>query len=310
MSISVVVPVYGCREAIQPLCQRLIATLSKLVDIYEIILVNDDCPQGSWLEIEKACSINPYIKGINLARNFGQIRAITAGLDYCSMEWVVVMDCDLQDRPEAIKELYEKALDGYDVVFAQRLDRKDKASVKIASRCFYKVYEYFTNGAFDYTICNFSISKKIVIDNYCKMREQNRAYTLFIKWLGFKHTAIKIEGDDRYAGASSYNLKRKFKMAYEFITAQSNKPLYFAINLGFICALISFLFLLYIIIHYFTSGDVTAGWSSLIASIYLVGGLIMITIGIVGIYIGNIFNEVKNRPLYVGKEFVNIERKE
>jgi len=305
MKISVVIPVYGCRKALWPLYERLKKTLIQITDRYEIILVDDNCPQNSWEEIEKICKVDDQVTGIRMSRNFGQIRAITAGLDDCTGDWVVVMDCDLQDRPEVIIDLYNKACEGYDVVFARRLDRKDGLLKKLFSRLFYKVYNYFTDGNFDGAICNFNISKRIVTENYCKMREQNRAYTLFIKWLGFVQTTIDVEHDQRAEGKSSYNFRKKMKMASEFITAQSNKPLLFAVKFGFIIALCSFAFFIYTFIHFFISGVMPEGWTSLILSVYLMGGIILITVGIVGIYVGYIFNETKNRPLYVVMTTIN-----
>ena len=220
IDISVVIPVYGCRAAIPELHRRLCESLEKISKAFEIILVDDYCPQNSWEEIQKVCEKDKRVIGIHMARNFGQIRAITAGLDKSRGDWVVVMDCDLQDRPETIPELYQKAQEGYDVVFARREGRKDSAITKFLSKCFYKVYDYFTDGTFDSSICNFSISKRKVIDYYCRMREQNRAYTMFIRWLGFKQTAIDMPADERFEGKSSYNLKRKLKMAFEIITSQ------------------------------------------------------------------------------------------
>lgn len=307
MKISVVIPVYGCPGAVKPLTDRLATTLTGLAEDYEIILVNDACPKNSWKEVEKVCSENGKIIGLELSRNFGQIHAITAGLDYCSGDWIVVMDCDLQDRPEGIAELLHKAEEGYDVVFAKRKDRKDKASVKFFSKAFYKVYDYFTDGAFDNTICNFSISRREVILQYCKMREQNRAYTLFLKWLGYKQAAIEIEGDERFEGKSSYNLKRKITMAMQFITTQSNKPLVFAIWLGLLSAGFSFVMLIIQLIKYFVSGNVPVGWTSQIIATYFLGGIILISIGVIGVYVGNIFNEVKNRPLYVVRTELNFK---
>ena len=309
MKISVVVPVYGCPAAVKPLCERLTKTLLSIADEYEIVLVNDACPKGSWLEIEKVCAENNHIMGIELARNFGQIHAITAGLDYCSGDWICVMDCDLQDRPEGIAELYRKAMEGYDVVFAKRKDRKDSAVVQFFSKAFYRVYDYFTDGKYDNSICNFSISKKEVIQEYCKMREQNRAYTLFIKWLGFKQTAIEIEADKRFEGKSSYNMRRKISMATHFITSQSNKPLLFSVRIGMISALFSFIYLIYEIVKTLMGGTAPTGWTSTIVSLYFLGGMILMAVGITGIYIGYIFNEVKGRPLYVVRSILN-ERKE
>lgn len=305
VKISVVVPVYGCPEAVMPLCERVSTTVESITPDYEIVLVNDACPKGSWKEVEKACSENPHVIGIELSRNFGQIRAITAGLDHCDGDWIVVMDCDLQDRPEGILDLYKKAKEGYDVVFARRKDRKDTKLVKWLSRTFYKVYDYFTDGNYDSTICNFSISKREVIQQYCNMREQNRAYTLFLKWIGYKQAAIDIVSDERFAGESSYNFARKINMATQFITAQSNKPLLLSVRLGFLLAGLSFAFIIWKIVVYFATGDVPSGWTSMIVSLYFLGGIVLIFLGVLGIYIGYVFNEVKNRPLYVVRSIVN-----
>ena len=306
--ISVVIPVYGCKAALPELHGRLCKSLSKITEDYEIILVNDACPQNSWEEIIKICKEDQKVIGINLSRNFGQIRAITAGLDKADGDWVVVMDCDLQDRPESIPELYIKALEGYDVVFARREGRKDSVITKALSRMFYKVYDYFTDGTFDSSICNFSISKRKVINAYCTMREQNRAYTMFIRWLGFKQTTIDMSADARYEGKSSYSFKKKMKLAIEIITSQSNKPLRFSITAGFTIAFFAFIYILYLIIRNLIFHDLQVGWTSVIASIFLMGGLILSAIGVVGIYVGNIFNETKNRPLYVVEEILNDRR--
>ena len=305
MDISVVIPVYGCKAALPELYRRLTESLSQITDKYEIILVDDNCPQNSWEEIVKICQKDEKVKGFHLSRNFGQIRAITAGLDKSKGDWIVVMDCDLQDRPEAIVELYQKAQEGYDVVFARRTERVDTAVTKFLSKTFYKVYDYFTDGAFDSSICNFSISKRKVINSYCSMREHNRAFTMFIRWLGFKETAIDLKADARFEGTSSYNLKRKLKMAFEIITSQSNKPWFFSVHAGFLIALCSFLYIVYLMLRALVIGDILSGWTTIVASIYLMGGLLLIAIGVVGIYIGNIFEEVKNRPLYVIAEALN-----
>ena len=305
MDISVVIPVYGCRAAIPELYDRLCKSLENLVDEFEIILVDDCCPQNSWEEIQKVCQKDSRVIGLRLSRNFGQIKAITAGLDQSKGDWVVVMDCDLQDRPEAIADLYKKAQEGYDVVFARRKDRKDTALTKFLSKFFYKIYDYFTDGNFDNAICNFSISKRMVIDSYCRMREQNRAYTLFIKWLGFKQATIDADADARFEGKSSYNFRRKIKMAFEFITSQSNKPLLFSVKAGFVIAMISFIYIFSLVIRKLAIGNVDIGWTNVIASIYLIGGILLCAIGVVGIYVGNIFNEAKKRPLYVVAEKLN-----
>lgn len=310
MDISVVIPVYGCRAALPELHRRLCDSLEQIVDTFEIILVDDCCPQNSWEEIKKLCEKDKRVVGMHMSRNFGQIKAITAGLDKSRGDWIVVMDCDLQDRPESIIELYNKAQEGYDVVFAKREGRVDSAITKFLSRSFYKVYDYFTDGTFDSSICNFSISKRKVIDAYCRMREQNRAYTMFIRWLGFNQTAINLKADARYDGESSYNMKKKLKMAFEIITSQSNKPLMISVKAGFAIAVIALIYIIYVIVRALVVGDTLAGWPSLIGSVYLMGGILLCALGVVGIYVGNIFNEAKNRPIYVISECINGEEED
>ena len=310
MDISVVIPVYGCRAALPELHRRLCESLKQIVDTFEIILVDDCCPQNSWEEIKKLCEKDKRVVGMHMSRNFGQIKAITAGLDKSRGDWIVVMDCDLQDRPESIIELYNKAQEGYDVVFAKREGRVDSAITKFLSRSFYKVYDYFTDGTFDSSICNFSISKRKVIDAYCRMREQNRAYTMFIRWLGFNQTAINLKADARYEGESSYNMKKKLKMAFEIITSQSNKPLMISVKAGFAIAVIALIYIIYVIVRALVVGDTLAGWPSLIGSVYLMGGILLCALGVVGIYVGNIFNEAKNRPIYVISECINGEEED
>lgn len=308
LDISIVIPVYGCKGALPELHRRLVATLEGMQKTFEIVLVDDHDPQNSWEEVARLCAHDKRVVGVKLSRNFGQIRAITAGLDVCRGDWVVVMDCDLQDRPESIPQLYAKAQEGYDVVFARRMDRKDSGVTKLLSRTFYKVYDYFTDGTYDNSLCNFSISRRIVIQSYCSMRERNRAYTMFIKWLGFEQTAIDLEGDERFEGESSYSFKKKMAMAFELITAQSTKPLKLAVSVGFIFSLVALVAILFIAInHALHPEEVLAGWSSTIAAIFFMGGLILAFVGVVGLYVGNIFEEVKSRPLYVVADILNGE---
>lgn len=309
VEMSVVIPVYGCPGALYDLHRRLTETLKRISDKYEIILVNDACPYQSWEIIKKLCEEDKNVIGLNMSRNFGQIKAITAGLDYSRGEYVVVMDCDLQDRPEGIIELYEKLQEGYDIVFARRKNRKDKVVTKFLSRSFYGVLNYFSDGNYDASICNFNISRRIVIDNYCKMREQNRAFTIFLKWLGFQSTVIDVEHDKRAEGKSSYNIKKKVKMATSFITAQSNKPLYMSIYIGMFFAFFSLAAIIYCLVNYFIAGNIPGGWTSVFISVYLLGGIILMVLGMIGIYIGNIFEESKGRPLYVIREKINLEKK-
>ena len=304
MEISVVIPVYGCKAALPELHRRLTESLQKITEDYEIILVNDACPQNSWEEIEKICAKDKRVVGLEMSRNFGQLKATLAGLDYSSGEWVVVMDCDLQDRPEEIINLYNKAREGYDMVIASRESRHDSRMKVFVSNCFYSVYSYVTDVKYDPTLCNFSICRRQVINQYCKMRESHRAYTMYLLWMGFKWTKLNVEHNERFEGKSGYNFKKRMRMATELITSQSDKLLRLMTKCGIAIALLAFIYILVIIVRHFAS-NVPMGYSSTIASILLMGGLAIMSIGIVGMYVGNIFMEVKHRPLYIVRTILN-----
>ena len=304
MKISVVVPVYGCRAALRELSERVEKTVREITDDYEIILVNDACPQNSWEVIEELCSENTHIVGIEMSRNFGQMKAITAGLDHSTGDWVVVMDCDLQDRPEEIRALYNKAMEGYDAVFARRQGRKDSALKILVSKMFYRLYSYVSDGHYDPAVCNFSIISRKVVDAYCSMRELHRAYVIYVKWLGFRQTEIDIPADERKEGRSSYNFKKRMQMAMEILLSQSDKLLRLFVRIGFAVCAISMIAIIVLIVRYFTM-NIVPGWSSTIVAMFFLGGLQLGSLGIVGIYVGNIFMQTKNRPLYVTRTVLN-----
>lgn len=304
MKLSVVVPVYGCRNALNELYDRLSKELIKITKNYEIIFVNDNCPQKSIEVIQEICKNDKKVIGIELSRNFGQMKAILAGLDYSSGEYVVVMDCDLQDRPEEITNLYNKILEDYDVVFAKRKNRKDSFFKVLISKIFYKIYSISTGIKYDPDICNFSISKRKVIDSYCSMREEHRAFVMYIKWLGFKQAILEVKHDNRKEGKSSYNFKKRIKLAFDILFSQSDKLLKNITYFGFFITFASFISVILIIINYLIN-NVSSGWSSIIATLFFIGGIIISVIGVVGIYVGNIFIQVKERPLYVVRNIIN-----
>ncbi len=301
--ISVVTPVYGCYETLEVLYARLEKALSGITNNFEIIMVNDASPDNAWETIKKLSKKDQRIKGINLSRNFGQHNAITAGLDYASGEWVVVMDCDLQDQPEEIIRLHNKTMEGYHVVFGRRYQREDRFFKKLGSKLYHRVYNYFTEGQqVDNAVANFGIFSKPVIENFKKMREQNRSLKLFVNWMGFDTAYINIEHAKRPAGRSSYHFRKLITLAFDRIISHSNQPLRLFIKLGFTFSLTSFLYGIYIISRYFLFGIPVEGWTTIVVSIYFIGGLLFANLGILGLYIGKIFNEIKNRPLYIIKE--------
>lgn len=305
MKMSVVVPVYGCPEALHPLHERLCNTLSRITEDYEIILVNDGCPKGSWNRVAEICNRDKHVIGINLSRNFGQVNATNAGLEYASGDYVVLMDCDLQDRPEAILDLYEEAEKGFDIVFAARKDRKDNWFVKFCSKTFYSIYNHMVEGNFNPDIANFCIVRKKIVDEYCAIPEHNKAYTTILSWMGYRTSVLEIEGEERLEGKSSYNFSKRLVLAIDMLTFQSNKPLYFFIKLGVAIGIFAVLYILYQLGIYFVVGGAPSGWMSLIAVVSLLGGIQLVSIGVIGIYIGNIFNETKNRKSYYVQEILN-----
>lgn len=303
--ISVVVPVYKCEKCITSLYERLKKTLELITDDFEIILVNDASPDNSWNIIKKISKNDSRVKGINLSRNFGQHYSITAGMDYVCGDWIVVMDCDLQDKPEEISKLYAKAIEGgYDIVLGRRVQRKDGFIKKIQSKLFYKLFEYFSGIKFDYSVANFSINSRCVVDNFRKLREQNRSFPYFIHWLGFNKAYVDIDHGMREEGKSAYTLKKLLKFALDNVIAYSNKPLIMSIWMGLIMSIGAISYALYLISRYYFHNIKVEGWTSVMVSIWFIGGLIFANLGIVGLYIGKIFNEVKGRPLYVIKEKV------
>lgn len=306
IKISIVSPIYGCKACLFELYERLVASLSKITENFEIILVNDACPQKSWETIALLAQKDKRVKGINLSRNFGQHYAITAGLDHAKGEWVVVMDCDLQDKPEEIGKLYAKALEGFDIVFGKRVERQDSFFKRLSSKLFNQVLEYFTDTKHDNSIANFGIYAQKVIQTINLYREQSRDFLLFAKIVGFKKTEIEIEHAQRAHGKSSYNFSKLVNLAIDSILSHSNKPLRLSIQLGFFIATISLGFASWLVLRYFFWHTPTEGWTSLMVSMFFMFGLLFAILGITGLYIGKIFDEVKNRPLYIIGESINL----
>lgn len=297
--ISIVIPVYGCQSCLQKLYERLNKTLLNISKEFEIIMVDDRSPDNSWDTICELSFLDQRVKGIRLSRNFGQSKAISAGLDHAEGDWIVVMDCDLQDQPEEIHKLYSKAKEGYDIVFGKRAERQDSFFKKLRSNIYFTLFNYFTEKNTDNRVSNFSIISKKVLESFKKYKEHNAAYTLSVNMLGFKRVDIDIDHAKRAYGHSSYSVKKLFDIAVDAVISQSNKPLSISIKFGFLISFLSFLYALWLVWKYFVFGVEIVGWTSVMVSIYFIGGLIFVNLGLVGLYIGKIFNETKSRPLYL-----------
>ncbi len=303
--ISIVSPVYRAEKIVDLLVQRIVAEVSKITEDFEIILVEDGSPDNSWQKIEENCTKDSRVKGIKLSRNFGQHYAITAGLDYTQGEWVVVMDCDLQDRPEEIINLYNKAQEGYEVVLARRHERQDSFFKRFFSWAFYWILSYLTGVKHDPAVANFGIYHRRVIDAVCLMRESIRVFPIMVRWVGFKQTKLNVHHAEREEGKTSYNFKRLFNLALDIVLAYSDKPIRLTIKAGFIIASISFILAISMVIRYFLGKISVSGYASLIVSIWFFSGLMMMTLGVIGLYIGKTFEGVKNRPIYIIGKKIN-----
>lgn len=308
MKISIVSPIYRAENIVEELVRQIIKNVEPLTHDFEIVLVNDASPDHSWMKIREICRKDSRVKGINLSRNFGQHYAITAGLTYASGEWIVVIDCDLQDRPDEIPNLYAKALEGWDIVYARRVERLDGFWKKMSSRAFHKAYSYLSGSKSDRTIANFGIYKRKVILEYNKMTEKARSFPSLIAYLGFKTTAIDVAHSERYEGSSSYTLSKLVRLTVDVLVSNSTKPLLLAVQFGFVISFISVLLALYNVIAYFTGINLVHGYTTTIFSIWFVGGMTIFVLGIVGLYIGKIFDEVKNRQLFIIDETINLEK--
>jgi len=297
--ISVVIPVYRAESCLEELYRRLKAALEPLTADFEIMLVEDCGGDRSWPLIVELAQRDPRVKGIQFSRNFGQHYGITAGLDRCNGDWVVVMDCDLQDRPEEIPRLYAKAQEGHEIVVARRGKRSDPLLKRFSSWLYYSVFSWLADMDYDPQAGNFRILSRKVINNYRNMRERSRFFGSLINWMGFPFTSIDVQHDERFAGDSSYTFGKLWRLGAETIIAYSDKPLRIAVRLGFFIATCAFLYGLYILFLALFHGSPVTGWSSLIVSIYFMGGVIVAILGILGIYLGKTYDETKCRPLYV-----------
>ena len=271
IKLSIVSPVYRAEKMVHMLVERIVKSVTTITEDFEIILVNDASPDASWSVIEYECAQDKRVKGINLSRNFGQHYAITAGLHYAKGEWVVVMDCDLQDRPEEIPALYQKALEGYDIVYARRVDRQDKGLKKLSSTIFHKTFDWLSGSTTDKTIANFGIYKQCVIAEYNRMPERARSFPSLIKYLGFTQATVNVQHAERAEGKSSYNLYKLLKLSFDVIISNSNKPLRMAVGLGFGMSALSFLFALYNVIARLVGFISFPGYTTTVFSIWFVG---------------------------------------
>jgi dolichol-phosphate mannosyltransferase len=296
--LSVVTPVYRAEGCLEELYRRLVAALSGITSDFEIIMIEDRGGDRSWQIIRELARRDARVKGIQFSRNFGQHYGITAGLDHCNGDWVVVMDCDLQDRPEDIPLLYAKAREGYEVVHALRDRRQDALVKRWGSNLYFWLLGYFSDVAYE-SPGNFRMLSRKVVENFRQLREQLRYSTGLLHWMGFPTAYVEVRQAERFAGETTYTLRKLLQLGFDIIIAFSDKPLRLSVRLGFVIAFLAFCYGLYILVRALLYGSAITGWSSLIVSIYFIGGIIIAILGVIGIYLGKTFDESKKRPLYI-----------
>ncbi len=299
MKISIVSPVYKAEDIVDKLVFEIQKVMSSMNTTYEIILVDDRSPDNSWEKMKILSSKYKEVKSVRLSRNFGQHPAIIAGLSIVSGEWVVVMDCDLQDQPKEIVKLYQKAQEGFEVVQARRKKREDNFLKKLSSKVFSKVYSYFTDTKYDNEIANFGIYHKKVIHSILEVSDYIKFFPLFVEFVGYKSTSIIVEHAPRDSGTTSYSFSKLVSLAFNTIISFSNKPLKLFVKFGMIISFLSFCVGIYYIYQAMHHEIEVLGYTSIIVSIWFLSGVIITTIGVAGIYIGKIFDQTKNRPVYI-----------
>jgi dolichol-phosphate mannosyltransferase len=280
--------------------ERLTKTLSEITDSYEMIFVNDCSKDQTLLRIKELAERDSHVKYLSFSRNFGHQIAVSAGLDFCTGEAVVIIDGDLQDPPELICKMYERYKEGYKVVYAKRKTREGETWFKKATaKIFYRLLASMTSIDIPVDVGDFRLIDRVIVEHLRNMPEKSKYIRGQIAWIGYKQTFVEYHRDARLYGTTNYPLKKMLRFALDGITAFSDKPLKIASGLGIFSAIVSLLALVYALVSHFCFHTTITGWTSLILSVLFIGGVQLITIGIIGEYIARINNDVRNRPLYI-----------
>jgi len=306
LEISVVAPVYGCQGCLEDLVDQVEAAIATLGVSFEMILVDDASPDGAWARIAELAATRPWLRGLRLSRNFGQHSAISAGIEHARGRWTVVMDCDLQDVPREIPALYRKANEEHlDVVFAQRLERQDKALKRLSSWAFFGLLGWLTGVPQDPSTANFGIYHRKVINAVCRMPERDRSFPLMVKWAGFRTGKLPVQHQARTVGETSYTLRKLLTLSTNIALGYSEKPLRMVAGTGIACSLVAFVLVALSLLRWWDGDIEVAGYTSIIGSVWLIGGLVMFCLGVVGLYVGQVFRNVQKRPYYIVADAVN-----
>lgn len=309
VTLSVVVPLYNEELVIEAMYERLTKALKACVEDYEIVMVNDGSRDRTAELALAICSRDRAVKLINLSRNFGHQIAITAGMDRCRGQCIVVIDADLQDPPEVIAQMVEKWRQGYHVVYGVRAQRKGETWFKKATaKIFYRLLRRMTAVQIPVDTGDFRLIDRRVLNELNRMREQARFVRGMVSWVGYRQGEVKFVREERFAGETKYPFRKMLKFAIDGVLSFSQVPLKVASAFGLLSAGVSFLFMVYGLLQKaFYPETVVPGWASTFSAILFIGGVQLICLGILGEYVGRIYEEVKRRPLYIVQDEVNFE---
>lgn len=307
MELSVVSPCYGAPTLLRELVRQITETVVQLTDSYEIILVEDASPDNSRDIIREICAEDSHVKGVFLSRNFGQQGALNAGYDTSTGNYVVTLDCDLQNPPAQIRDLYLKAQEGYDIVFATRRNRPDSFFMTQGSHVFNRLMGFLTDTRQDESVAEFAIFSRKVIDAMAKMGDYHRYYPLMTQWVGFKTAKVDVEHAVRTDGKkSSYSTRKRIELAVSTAVSFSTKSLRLIVYFGTMVTLAAIIGAIALVIKTFILDTQVSGWATLFVSMWFIAGIMIMVMGIVAVYVGSIFDEVKRRPSYLIGETLNI----
>lgn len=300
ITVSIVIPVFNEEEVLPETYRRLTAVMEKTNQSYELLFVNDGSRDRSRTILEELVQKDRRVRAIHFSRNFGHQAAITAGMDYARGEAVIVIDADLQDPPEVIPEMLAKWQEGYEVVYGKRLKREGETFFKrLTASLFYRFLQRMTNVDIPLDTGDFRLLDRKVVEVMRLLREKNRFVRGLVSWVGFRQVALPYVREKRFAGETKYPLRKMLKLAWDGITSFSDKPLKIASYIGFLLSLVSFVYLLVILISKLLGKNTVPGWASLAVINLFFSGVILIILGVMGEYIGRIYDEAKNRPLYI-----------
>lgn len=308
VELSVIVTIYNAEKIIPELIQRLQNAAMQVSNHYELIFIEDRGKDASWKLLKEYAKNDKHIKVARMVRNFGQHSAITAGLHLATGAYFIIMDGDLQDEPETIPVLYNEIKQTEkEVIYVKRMNRKHDTSKKLSSLFFHKVFRALSGIKTDPDVGAFCIATKLVRESFCRFGEVNKYIGGIFYWMNFDHGYLEVEHAARKEGKSNYTFGKLLKLAFSGIIGFSNKPLNIAIYLGFISSFSSLIMGAYFLIQKIFFKISVLGFTSIIVSIFFVGGLILFVLGIIGQYIGQIYEQTKRRPEFLLQEKINFD---